>query len=100
MKAAFFPLVLSVYASIGGVLASPSPLPLGVEVVERDDRTLVREVPHEHLQVEKRCKACKDDGEKCAMGEGNCKDGYCTWCGDHCGSICVPAGSDCKTMCH
>ncbi|KAK7428191.1 hypothetical protein QQZ08_005257 [Neonectria magnoliae] len=54
--------------------ASPNSLPMGVEVVERDGRTIVREVPHQLLGrgLEARCRECVGQGDKCTIGDGSC----------------------------
>ncbi|KAL7619446.1 hypothetical protein AAE478_009985 [Parahypoxylon ruwenzoriense] len=102
MKATFVSLALSTLAAVGGAIAGPSPLPMGVEVFERDGVTHVREVPHEALQLDKRCRECKNVGERCTIGDGSCKadqHASCTWCGNHCKSICVPDGVSCESLC-
>ncbi|KAM5380889.1 hypothetical protein ACJZ2D_003413 [Fusarium nematophilum] len=85
--------------------ASPGPLPMGVEVVERDGKTIVREVPHQLLGrgLQSRCRECVGQGDHCTIGDGSCfaEDPplYCTWCGDKCGSICVRQGQNCQNTC-
>ena len=76
-------------------IASPNALPMGVEVVERDGKTIVREVvcppslvhttgltsetnvisqPHALLSrgLEPRCRECVGQGGKCTIGDGSC----------------------------
>ncbi|KAF4472989.1 NLS2 [Fusarium albosuccineum] len=54
--------------------ATPGPLPMGVEVVERDGKTIVREVPHKLLGrgLEPRCRECVGQGDHCTIGDGSC----------------------------
>ncbi|KAF0640965.1 hypothetical protein FPSE5266_03272 [Fusarium pseudograminearum] len=86
-------------------IASPNALPMGVEVVERDGKTIVREVPHALLSrgLEPRCRECVGQGGSCTIGDGSCyaEDPplYCTWCGDKCGSRCVRQGQTCQQTC-
>ncbi|KAG5659908.1 hypothetical protein KAF25_003430 [Fusarium avenaceum] len=66
-------------------IASPNALPMGVEVVEIDGKTTVREVPHALLGrgLDKRCRECVGQGGSCTIGDGSCyaEDPplYCTW---------------------
>ncbi|KAF4967408.1 hypothetical protein FZEAL_10535 [Fusarium zealandicum] len=55
-------------------IASPNALPMGVEVVERDGKTIVREVPHALLSrgLEPRCRECVGQGGSCTIGDGSC----------------------------
>ncbi|KAM3501149.1 hypothetical protein MY11210_009416 [Beauveria gryllotalpidicola] len=89
-------------AALFSVAANPSPLPMGVEITERDGMTFVREVAHEELGVEKRCRECVHLGGRCTIGDGSCyarEHGSCTWCGNNCKSICVPDGATCQQWC-
>ncbi|RDA85542.1 hypothetical protein CP532_3326 [Ophiocordyceps camponoti-leonardi (nom. inval.)] len=54
--------------------ATPGPLPMGVEIVERDGQTFVREVPHQLLGrgIEARCRNCVGQGGRCTIGDGSC----------------------------
>ncbi|KAF4437911.1 NLS2 [Fusarium austroafricanum] len=89
------------------VIASPNAMPMGVEVVERDGKTIVREVPHALLEsrgdLAPRCRECVGQGGRCTIGDGSCyaEDPplYCTWCGDKCKSICVRQGQTCGNTC-
>lgn len=61
-----------------------------------------RPKPHQGLGVEKRCNNCVHSGGRCTVGDGNCygsEHAYCTWCGTHCKSICIPQGEDCTKWC-
>ncbi|KAM3529779.1 hypothetical protein MY4038_005230 [Beauveria bassiana] len=89
-------------AVLFSVAANPSPLPMGVEITERDGMTFVREVAHEELGVEKRCRECVHLGGRCTIGHGSCyarEHASCTWCGNTCKSICVPDGATCQQWC-
>ncbi|KAK2616664.1 hypothetical protein QQS21_000487 [Conoideocrella luteorostrata] len=85
--------------------ATPSSLPMGVEITEQDGITVVREVPHELLSrgLQPRCRECVGQGGKCTVGDGSCyKEDppmYCTYCGGHCGSVCVRQGQTCEQTC-
>ncbi|RCI14844.1 hypothetical protein L249_6709 [Ophiocordyceps polyrhachis-furcata BCC 54312] len=85
--------------------ATPGPLPMGVEIVERDGQTFVREVPHQLLGrgIEARCRNCVGQGGRCTIGDGSCyaenPPMYCTWCGDRCKSVCVRSGQRCPRHC-
>ncbi|KAI0376129.1 hypothetical protein F5Y04DRAFT_223321 [Hypomontagnella monticulosa] len=98
------PIAIGIYllSSISTVFAKPASLATSVEIFERDGKTYIREAPHQGLDAEKRCNRCRGDGEQCTVGDGNCDTGsYCTWCGDHCKSICIPGGNTdkCTSFC-
>ncbi|KND91879.1 hypothetical protein TOPH_03596 [Tolypocladium ophioglossoides CBS 100239] len=102
MKTNFLAIAALAFATISGAAANPAGLPMGVEITERDGMTLVREVSHEHLGVEKRCRECVHLGGRCTIGDGSCygaEHGSCTWCGNHCKSICIPNGESCEKWC-
>ncbi|KAK2600089.1 hypothetical protein QQS21_005175 [Conoideocrella luteorostrata] len=72
MKTSAIVSILTAMATVS--VASPSALPMGVEVVERDGMTIVREVPHELLgrDLKSRCRECVGQGGKCTIGDGSC----------------------------
>ncbi|OTB01729.1 hypothetical protein M426DRAFT_14186 [Hypoxylon sp. CI-4A] len=77
MKTSFVTIGTYMLASLSGALAGPSPLPLGVEIFERDGVTHIREAPFQELGAEKRCNNCAN-GSGCTVGKGQCKKGsYC-----------------------
>lgn len=86
--------------TIISALAGPAPSYMGVEVLEENGQTIVREVvsflslytPSSLLTINiqartlgKRCTNCVNVGGECTIGEGNCKTSqhaYCTNCGN------------------
>ncbi|EGX96247.1 hypothetical protein CCM_00902 [Cordyceps militaris CM01] len=89
MKVNFLTLAAMALANIPGAAAAPADAPMGIEITERDGVTLIREVPHGRLGVDKRCRQCVHLGNRCTIGDGSCyasEHGSCTWCGNHCKS--------------
>ncbi|KAI1085354.1 hypothetical protein F5B20DRAFT_518014 [Whalleya microplaca] len=98
MKTTFITFGTFMLASIASGAVSPASLPMGIQIVEREGIAHVREV----LQHDTRaaaCRDCKDDGQGCTIGDGSCHpNSYCTWCGNHCKSICIPGGDSSKCV--
>ncbi|OAA53907.1 hypothetical protein SPI_09114 [Niveomyces insectorum RCEF 264] len=102
MKSNFLAIAALAFAAVSGAAATPASLPMGIEVTEQNGTTVVREVSHESLGLEKRCRECKHTGEGCTIGDGSCyarEHASCTWCGNHCKSICIPDGDSCAKWC-
>ncbi|RDA88781.1 hypothetical protein CP533_2367 [Ophiocordyceps camponoti-saundersi (nom. inval.)] len=100
--------------------ATPGPLPMGVEIVERDGQTFVREVvsqsamlpifmsscgssritascnvqPHQLLGrgIEARCRNCVGQGGRCTIGDGSCYS-------ENPPMYCTWCGDRCKSVC-
>ncbi|KAH8845364.1 hypothetical protein MCOR27_002450 [Pyricularia oryzae] len=97
-----FTLLLIAMQAISLAAAGPTDLPLGVEVREEHGSLVVREVSSEGTGLEKRCRECVHVGDRCTIGHGSCyarEQASCTWCGNHCKSICIPNGESCQKWC-
>ncbi|KAL8407540.1 hypothetical protein RB594_006384 [Gaeumannomyces avenae] len=96
-------LILMAATALGALaVANPAPMAMGVEVLEQDGSLMVREVITEGAPKEKRCRECVHVGNRCTIGDGSCyakEQASCTWCGDHCKSICIPRGESCTKWC-
>ncbi|KAM0815577.1 hypothetical protein AB5N19_01376 [Seiridium cardinale] len=99
----FFAISILTCAAIFNMTPALAASPMGVEIIERDGKTIVRESFHdESAGMEKRCRECKHTGQRCTIGDGSCyssENAGCTWCGSHCKSICVAEGQTCEQWC-
>ncbi|KAI0453801.1 hypothetical protein F5B21DRAFT_525449 [Xylaria acuta] len=89
MKTTFLTISTVVFTALLG--AAPAAA-VGIEFVERDGITIVREATHTLA-----CTNCVHVGGQCLIGEGNCmtsEHASCTACGNQ-GSICVSDFGSC-----
>ncbi|KAI8949443.1 hypothetical protein F4801DRAFT_580406 [Xylaria longipes] len=89
MKTTFFTISTVVFTALLGTAPA---IAMGIEFVERDGITVVREATNTIA-----CTDCVPAGGQCVIGAGNCmtsKKAYCTACAKR-GSICVSNTGSC-----